>query len=193
MSLFYLLFVPASIALALELRHVWHLRRHDTVLFGFRRLRSDVLRFISENVETVTREDYAFARQILLALDNVERARECNRVRFFNLRAFVRFLKQFSMTADQIARMPQPTRQELRALEARFGAAVLREFHAYTPFIGSEIVARLVLSTLIFVCKLPARLGHRAAKRAIAAYRGAIRSIERQVELVQRGTDMHYA
>src|SRR5690349_6003890 len=133
MTYFYLLFIPVSIALVFEARWLWLMRRHDRVIFGFRRLRSDVTRFLMASADELSREDYLFARQVLTAIDSAERQHACNRIRFFNYRAYVQFLRGFTVSAEQVAAMPRTTRPELLRFEQRFGACLFRGFVAYTP------------------------------------------------------------
>lgn len=192
MSLFYLLFVPACVMLALQVRYLWRVRNRDRVLFGFRRLRSEIMAFILDNVDSLSREDYRFARQILRSIDGAEACHEQKRYHLFNIRGFVRFLKQYTMTEEEIMALPRTDRAELKQFENRLAWCFFRGFVAHTPFMASEVVAKLTLQLAILIARLPATLGSRAAKKAYAITKSAAAAFDRQRDEIHSG-GMRYA
>jgi hypothetical protein len=189
---FYLMFIPVSIALALELRYMWKLRRRDSVMFGFRRLRSEIMAYILENAEQFSPSDYLFARQLVNALDVSELAHQESRSRFFNARAFARFVRDFTASEAGVAGLPRPSSEALRTFETRFAGCLFNAFLAYTPFFASELLLRFSLQVLVWTLSLPSRLGIRAARTARSAYEGALLWVDRHADS-GHGHGMHLA
>lgn len=172
--LFLLTIVTACVALAFELRYLWRMRRCDDVLFSFRKLRSDTLKLIVGRIDHLGRDEYLAARVLLTAIDASEHAVEIRHPKFFNARAFAKFMREVQASQRCMHAVPEPASPELRALYARFGVCVLRGFLAYTPFFASEMVAHFLLFLL---SKLWEALGHvfgETARMAGVTYASAL-------------------
>jgi hypothetical protein len=146
--MFYLMFVPVSIMLLLELRYLIRLRTHDRVLFPICEARGDLVRrlMIADAAGTLKQDDYVYARWLLGGMDRIVSLYRDHRTHFFNLRAYLRFVRQYTNSARDLIAVPRTDNAELRAIEQRFNRAMLRGFLAYTPWLKSELAATIVIA-----------------------------------------------
>lgn len=154
--MFYLVMIPITVYMLIELRHLTRLRKHDRVLFPICEIRGDLVRSLmrSEDAGTLTRDDYIYARLMLNALNHTVGLYKHHRTRFFNLRAYARFCRQYQASAKELMAVPRTENTELRAIEHRFNHAMLRGFLTYTPYLKSEILIYLVLAVMAFFASL---------------------------------------
>lgn len=123
------------------------IEKHDCHLFRFCQLRRDTLSFIAENQQSLTREEYHAARQLLDGLNTIIEHYHHKKMIIFDLRRFARHvqkLKNMEGQTDQIV----VNNSEINDLKVRFQKSMVLSFLAYTPFLKSEIAIWLVKTAL---------------------------------------------
>jgi hypothetical protein len=152
--MFYWMAVPAIILLAFDLRYLYRMRKDDIVLYRFCELRRHTVQLIADNAEGLTADDYLYARYMLEVMNSTVSAFKRNRHLMFNLRAFIRFLRRYKLSAEDIARVPRTQREDLMKIEREFAGAMGKGFIAYTPFMRSELAVRLLALAASFVASV---------------------------------------
>lgn len=155
--LFSVMMLIGFVWMGFQFRYLLRLRKDDRVLYRFCELRSETVQFIANHVEDLTPDDYLYARYMLEVMNSSVTAFKINRHHFFNLRAFLAFLRTYDMSAVDIQKVPRSERPELMEIERQLGAAMSKGFLAYTPFIRSEIGARVLILVAAFVARLGLR------------------------------------
>ena len=130
--------------------------KHDRVLFSFSRLQSAVMKEIlaRHDAETLTRKQYEAAKFLLDMLDDIARHYDTHKTTMFNLRKMRRMVEQdlerFNEMQRQVdARLAEiPADAKIRGLYVDFARAAADAFLAYTPFIRTEIILRLLWSDI---------------------------------------------
>lgn len=128
-------------------------RKHDRVLFSFSRLQSAVMNemLARYDADTLTRKQYESAKFLMDTLDVIALHYDRHKTAMFNLRNMRRIMEEdlarYEETAQKIrTRLPEISSDEkIAALYAEFSRALARAFLAYTPFIRTEIILRLLL------------------------------------------------
>ena len=176
--MFYLLFVPVFVLMFFELRYLLGLRKHDRVLFPFCNIRRELMTLLRDHHQDLSVEDYLYARNMLNALSHTVSIYRDHKSRFFNFRAFLRFLRAYQSSADEIAKIPRTKHPQLQAMEQQLNWAMFRGFMAYTPFLRSEIVVRVLLAIMTFL----GNLGVKFLSRRIDDISALVADVRKQAE-----------
>ncbi|MBE8158563.1 MAG: hypothetical protein HAW59_04135 [Betaproteobacteria bacterium] len=128
-------------------------QKHDRVLFSFSRLQSAVMKEIlaRHDAETLTRKQYEAAKFLMDMLDVIALHYDRHKTTMFNLRKMRRFVAEdlacYEETEEKVrAHFAEISADEkIAALYGEFSRAAARAFLAYTPFIRTEIILRLLL------------------------------------------------
>jgi hypothetical protein len=152
--MFYLLVVPVLVVMLCELRYLVSLRSHDRVLFPFCVLRDEIIAFLAAHHSEMTADDYLYARRMVTAINHTVSIYKNHRHKFFNFRAFIKFLRGYKVSAEEIAKIPRTERVEIREFEQRLNMAMFRGFACYTPFLRSETAARILIAVMVLLGRL---------------------------------------
>lgn len=144
----YLLIAPVVLLMLRELRFLLMLRKHDRVLFPLCQIRRDVMQLLRDQGVEMTRDDYIYARSMLTSVSHVVSIYGDHKAKVFNLRSFLRFVKEYKATARELSQTPRTKHAALNEIERRLNAAMLKGFLAYTPFVKSEITLRVFLAVM---------------------------------------------
>lgn len=136
-------------------------RKHDRVLFAFNHLRRTVMRELFAHYDAMSENhpgvlspaEVDAAKFLLRLLDGISRHYNRHKTTMFNLRKMRRIIerdlahyrKMERETAARLAQVPAGRMTELYADFARAGAEA---FVAYTPFMRTEIILRLLWADL---------------------------------------------
>lgn len=191
-DMLYLLLVPTTVLMLLQLRWIYLQRKHDHVLFPICQLRGDLMKLLIQEwgAGRLTRDDYVYGRMILQSLNTTVSMYDQHRKRIFNIYELVRFLHRYRASIT-VVKVKRTEHVALRGMEKRLQEAMLRGFVAYTPFLRSKVVFRLFLALLAFL----ARMGGTWFGRNLAATQEAFQAVRDQVQLLggHNGPRMHPA
>lgn len=137
------------------------LKKHDEVLYRFCQLRRDVMLYLRENFDRLTREDYERAREILVDLDDTIHFYDEHKITRFNLRPFVVFFIDKIKRSDLPERGAVSPQSPLALVAKKKGEALSEAFFRYTPWLRSELLARVIFHVV-------ARIGTQALKNFFA-------------------------
>jgi hypothetical protein len=163
--MFYLLVIPVTIALLLELRHMLRLRKHDRVLFPICQIRRDLVAFVAAKYDAgeLDRDDYIYARLMLNSVNSMISLYREHRMAMFNLRRFVLMLARYRQSAKQLILVPRTDTLELRQIEARLNRAMASGFFAYTPWLRTQFGAYIAMRLMALLAGLGLKFfAHRA-------------------------------
>jgi hypothetical protein len=187
----YLMLVPTMIGLLWMIRVLRKMEKHDRVLFPICQDRRDLMSFIrqSYDADTLTREDYLYARWMLDALNNTVALYNDHKARLFNFRAYLRFLKKYLESSQELKSMPRTENHQLREIEKKISADLSRGFISYTPFLRSEVLVRV----LIFLLSALAHLGLKKLATQIEETKQMAALAREQAAALNRGRQLRTA
>jgi hypothetical protein len=140
------------------------------------------MKYLRDNYDDISREDYIYARTMVQAMNQTVSLYRDHRHRFFNYREFLRFVRAYGSATEEISKIPRTKNEDLRRIERDFNRVIVGGFFAYTPFLRSEIAGRVVLAVFAFL----ARLGVKAVGRQLdATQRIVAHAREQAAELAQ--------
>jgi hypothetical protein len=181
--MFYLAVVPALLLSGLTISRLLEMEKHDTVLFQFCEIRRDIMRLLRERGRGFSPEDYAAVRILLDVVNETIHGYHREKRRMFDGREFMRFLREYEATATAFEVLRDVQNPEIQKLRDETGRAMVVGFFRYTPFLRSEITARV----LFWTASIIAKLGYRRARtfiRVLTAARGTAK---------QQGEEFGYA
>ncbi len=160
---FYLLFVPSALLSIVMIAYLRGLKKHDTILYSLCQCRRDIIQFLWENRETLTREEYLAVRKLLVTMNHVINRYNSHKTIIFNLRKLVERARKIESFSRQP--MSLPDNEEIKCLYFCSFLAYCQGFLAYTPLIRSELAVRVVARLLDAVLrvklgKISSRIGH---------------------------------
>ena len=123
------------------------MQKHDRVLFPFRQLRRDIIRFlymnVIENPGSLSPAEYKSVRWLLNVLDGTIHNCNQHKTLMFNVQKIAKHLKMYrkvSKTALEI-----PGHPEIREFHERIHRLLVAAFLAYTPLIRWDLALRLTV------------------------------------------------
>ncbi len=127
--------------------------KHDRVLFAFSRLQSAVTNdmIARYKADTLTRQDFEAAQFLSKMLDNIALHYDRHKTTMFNLRKMQRMIEQDLERYEEIRKQVReqfPADTKIAALYDDFNRAATNALLAYTPFIRTEIILRLLLGDI---------------------------------------------
>ncbi|MGU9952070.1 MAG: hypothetical protein ACNYPH_07245 [Gammaproteobacteria bacterium WSBS_2016_MAG_OTU1] len=127
--------------------------KHDCVVFAFARLQSAVTNdlIVRYEADTLTRQDFEAARFLSRMLDNIDLHYKHHKTTMFNLRKMRQRIEQDLECYEEIRKQVReqlPTDPKIAALYDDFNRAATNALLAYTPFIRTEIILRLLLGDI---------------------------------------------
>ena len=157
MSLFFsLMILPfACFMLACAISVKKH-AKHDRVLFAFSRLQSAVTKEMLARFDSdeLTRQEFESMRFLSTMLDNITAHYNRHKTTMFNLRKMRHIIAQDLQHYEDIRQQMRvrlaevPADTKIVALYDDFSRAATDAFLAYTPFIRTEIILRLLLGDI---------------------------------------------
>lgn len=151
--MFYLLIIPVLVSSAFMIHRLRKIKKHDKVLFHFCQIRRDAMELLRNNYSEMTIEEYRAIRRVLMALNSTIHDYNDYKISIFNFRRFYRMVKNYKKTTSSIERMKLPKNSDIGKLLQDFSIGMIKAFFAYTPFLKSEIIFKLVILILDFVTK----------------------------------------
>ncbi len=124
--------------------------KHDRVLFAFCQIRRDLMKELRERFDSLTPLEYESARFLLDTLNKVIRHYRRHKTSMFNLRKIRREiekdLRHYRAVEERVRRQlaKVPPDKKIAELYSDFSRAAVTGFLAYTPFILSEIIFRVL-------------------------------------------------
>ncbi|SNC62237.1 hypothetical protein SAMN06265337_0630 [Hymenobacter gelipurpurascens] len=152
----YLLFIPVITFQIWFAFYLFKMRRDDKVMFRFCEVRSDMIQFIHEShQEALTKRDYAVVRwliertnQVTLEFDAVKHS--------FNLGSILRTMRQIDHSVIKPTRNARRVdNPEVARLYGELLNCTVIAFKAYTPFLSSRVMIKVVVG----IAKLAVKVG----------------------------------
>ena len=145
-------FIFAMVSFISVKRH----EKHDRILFSFSRLQSAVMKEVLARHDSgeLTRKQYEASKFLMDMLDDVSRHYDTHKTTMFNLRKMRRMVEQDLARYEETNREMRNRLAEISsdakifALYEEFSRAAAQAFLAYTPFIRTEIILRLLLGDI---------------------------------------------
>ena len=139
----YFLFAMFFVFFAFSACRIKKVDKHDRVLFPFCQLRRDIMRFLRDNMETVTQEEYRSLRTLLTMLDNTIYHYNRHKTRMFNLRKILKHMLGYQDAKKQVEKIVMPDNSAIKEFYTRFVRLLVQAFLAYTPWLRWEITLQL--------------------------------------------------
>ncbi len=130
--------------------------KHNRVVFAFSRLQSAVTNdmIARYNAGTLTRQDFEAVRFLSRMLDNIDLHYKHHKTTMFSLRKMRRRIEQDLECYEEIRKQVReqltelPADPKIAALYDDFNRAATNALLAYTPFMRTEIILRLLLGDI---------------------------------------------
>ena len=151
---FYLITAPALIGSLVMIWRLHSLKKHDRVLYKFCENRRHLMSFMREQNYDLKRQDYIALRTLQNWSDYAIHYYNERKHSMFNARRVMEEIKVLKQVDNRIKRkiIVDP---KVGEIYKEFGGALFSAFVAFTPFITSEAIIRI----LPLLAKLLARIG----------------------------------
>jgi len=176
MLIFYVLMTAALLSTFWMILRMRKVKRHDEVLYRFCELRRDAMKTLRDksSIEAMTRQEYIVLRKLLETLNVIIEAYKTHKTVIFNLRTLVRVLSEYKRYNKKAESIEKTKHEGIEFLRIGIMKALLHGFLAYTPFIKSEVVVRVVLAILGLL-----------AQSGVKKLNGYARSLKEALEIKQ--------
>lgn len=151
---FFILIVPSSLLLLFMLVRLNKIKKHDLVLYRFCQIRRDAIALVDNRQDELTKKEYASVRSILDCTSVMIHEYEACKSAIFNFRKFLSFLKHYREKAQEADRVKIPNDQQIIDLHHKYRYALAMAFLAYTPYIRSELLIRVLIAIFVLLGKL---------------------------------------
>jgi hypothetical protein len=145
--MYYIVAVPLFCFLAFQIFRLNEMRKHDTHLFRFCELRRDCIDLMGKEYQSLSRNDYVALRKLVEVLNVTINKYKNHKTVLFDFRLFTRYLgdlKSVEARAEKIS----TKNSDIRQLIERMQVSVLAAFLAFTPFLKSEILGKVIARIL---------------------------------------------
>ena len=137
-----------------EVIYLKRIQKHDRYIFEFCDLRRDMITYLYEERNDLSRADYVQLREILKTNNVTIHKYKDNKHTMFNFRRFIDRLRVIenkkSRTVSESQVLP-----EVKEFQVRLVHIVFNAFLAYTPFLKSEVIIKV----LYFITSKAVRAG----------------------------------
>ena len=153
MSIAFIAGILVTLAFAASLGvHLKRCEKHDRILFRFCQLRRDLMARLRERANSMPQRELESADFLLNALSGVIRHYHGGKTTMFNVRKMRRLidrnLDHYHAVEREVRARLADTSADIRPFYEEFSRSLLAAFVAYTPFIRTEIVFRLIFQLL---------------------------------------------
>jgi hypothetical protein len=145
--MFYLIVALISVFLVYQVLSLRELKKHDEHLFRFCELRRDAIKLLYDEKDTLSRNDYVALRKILKALNVAINNYQKHKTIIFNFRKFIAYAKELKILNKSAGNI-STSNEDIKIFNYRLHHTVCLAFLAYTPFLKSEILAKIVVGVL---------------------------------------------
>jgi hypothetical protein len=127
--MFFLMFIPVTLILIWELRHLMEVRKQDRALLPICRIRGDLVRLLmsADATSTLTKQDYVYARWMLAAMDTAVGVYH-RRASLVDLRNVLHVVRRHHPSARRSPLPFHPENPQLHAIEEHLNEAMRRGF-----------------------------------------------------------------
>ncbi len=145
--MFYIIAVLIAVFLVYQILALRELKKHDEHLYRFCELRRDAIKLLYEKRDDLSRNDYVALRKLLKALNVTINNYQKHKTIIVNFRRFVAYARELK-ALDKNAGNISTNNEDIKILNYRLHHTVCLAFLAYTPFLKSEILAKVVVGVL---------------------------------------------
>jgi hypothetical protein len=171
---FYILFVPSIIILLVTMFELLIVRKHDSVLYQYCQLRRNILGYLRTKGTRLSEPDYVLANQMLdyvgITIHDFHKLKE----EVFNVRKARKLAKASWRVHTKRDIFAETSNKQLKNLQNQFRFLILISIFAYTPFLKSEVVLRLLYQLAKFIAKL----GWQVGKKSLVFFDGLRKDIK---------------
>lgn len=145
--MFYIVSTLVGVFLAYQILQLRSAKKHDEHLFRLCELRRATIKIMFDQRDSLSRNDYIALRKLVGALSLTINNYRNHKTVIFNFRRFMAHVRELK-SLDNKTRVITTKNKEINDLKNRFNRALCLAFLAYTPFLRSEILAKLIVGVL---------------------------------------------
>jgi len=132
----------------------YKIKKHDDVLFQFCNIRRDVMKYLRDNMDHISQEEYKSLKHLLKQLNILIRDYEALTSMIFDLGHLFKEADKTRKYVLILEKIKLPDNKEIERLYFNQKRAMLYAFMRYTPFVRSIILPVLVTSLKFLIQKL---------------------------------------
>ncbi|WP_435979198.1 hypothetical protein [Psychrobacter sp. DM4] len=136
-----LMLVIAVIFALFETVYLKRIQKHDRYIFEFCDLRRDMITYLYEERNGLSRSDYIQLREILNTNNVTIHNYKDSKHTMFNFR---RFIDKLRVIENKKSRVESNVLPEVKVFQVRLVHIVFDAFLAYTPFLKSEVIIKVL-------------------------------------------------
>jgi hypothetical protein len=156
--MFFLIFIPTSIALWLMLVHLRKMKKHDRVLFRFCQIRRDIIVIMREPGFNPSKSDYRILRVLLDGANATIHEYNSCKIKLFNFRNFIALAKEYQRNAQKVDKL-STSNPAINEIKEKYKRAMILAFLSYTPLIKSQIAFQITSGIILAIFGLMINLG----------------------------------
>lgn len=142
--MFYLLVVPVVILQLVMLFKLYHLRKHDRVLYRFCQVRRELMELLREKGQNMSSRDHDFARHMVASLHSAIHNFKDHKKRMFDFWLIVEAARQFRISVEDLKSLPTTDNRKLLQVKQKFGRSIVLALIAYTPIVGFRPMIHII-------------------------------------------------
>ena len=143
-----------SISLTHNFFKIRKLTKHDKCLFNFYQLQREIMSYLRNNCDFISKRDYLAAKQILSVLSAAVNFYEKDKISSpFNLPKFAKYVKETKYLSDSSQKLIKCDNNYIKGFADKLNRNIIAGFCSFTPFILAKIILKLLYFIGLFFAK----------------------------------------